>query len=73
MSLKGTERDVSLKAGPAIRKALDDRDADALAKLVATGAISTAVYKRLIANLDAMPPKVEPQKKKGFLSRIFKR
>ena len=59
-SLKGTERDISLKDVPKVRKAVSDRNADVLAKYVDSGAISTEVYNQLIEEFGAIPKGEKP-------------
>ena len=61
-SLKGTEKDVSLKDVPKVRKAITDKRADVLAKYVDSGAISTEVYNQLIEEFGAIPKGENPHR-----------
>ena len=59
-SLKGTERDISLKDVPKVRKAVADRNVDVLAKYVESGAMSTELYNQLIEEFGAIPKGEKP-------------
>lgn len=63
MSLKGTEKDISLKDIPKLRKAVADKNVDVLAKYVESGAMSTEVYNQLIEEFGAIPCETTKDKK----------
>ena len=72
MSLKGTERDISLKDVPKVRKAIADRNIEALSKYVDSGVISTEIYNQLMEEFRVSPNKPTKEKKVKDLSKLIK-